>query len=184
MRIRGGNAKGREIFAPKGLITRPTSDKVKEAIFSVLAAKVPTAKILDLCAGTGNLSFEALSRGAEHAILIEKNSKAANVISKNIANMGLKDNISLLKMDVIKALPLLVEKGHTFNIIFFDPPYEAEMYEPVIDFLSIKGKNLLEENGVLVIEASTRKILPEIHNGLELKKESVYGDTKILYYQF
>lgn len=183
MRIRGGTSKGREILAPKGLITRPTSDKVKEAIFNVLAAKIPDAVVLDLCTGTGNLALEALSRGADRAVLVEKDSKVAKITSKNLLNTGLYERALLIKMDVLKALNFLSKESYTFDIIFFDPPYESQLYEPVLEFLAISKENLLSENAVIVVEASTRKILPENVLGIELKKESTYGDTKVMYYQ-
>lgn len=183
MRIRGGSAKGREIVSPKGLNTRPTADKVKEAIFNVLAFKIPDAMVLDLCAGSGNLGLEAISRGAAHTFFVENNFNAVRAITNNINKLAFENQCTVLDMDVLQALTNLQSQSKAFNIIFFDPPYQAELYKVVLDFVS-ENESLLKENGVIVVECSAKEILSNNYNKLALRKESLYGDTKILYYQY
>lgn len=184
MRVRGGSAKGQVIQAPKGFDTRPTSDKVKEAIFNVLAFKIQEAEVIDLCAGSGNLGLESLSRGAKKAVFVEKHSKACMSIKHNITNLDFQTESKIHKIDVLKALSLFVTKEQKFDIIFFDPPYHAGLYLPVLNFIALNGTSLLKENAVLVVECSVKENLPDIIDEFILRKTSVYGDTKVLYYQF
>lgn len=184
MRIRGGVAKGQIIRAPKGYDTRPTSDKVKEAIFNVLAGKIFEADVLDLCAGSGNLGLEALSRGAKSAIFVENHPKACHEIVENTKKIGF-DNISRLhKIDALKSLSYFKANNVKFDIIFFDPPYHAGLYEPVLGSIADAEADLLNKNGVLIVECSNKEELPDRVKELAMQKISVYGDTKVIYYQF
>ncbi|HBC98117.1 MAG TPA: 16S rRNA (guanine(966)-N(2))-methyltransferase RsmD [Clostridium sp.] len=179
MRIISGNWKGHRVKTVKGLLTRPTSAKVKEAIFNILGSKVKNAKVLDLFAGTGNLSWEALSRGADAAVLVEKSNRAWEIAKENLDTLGFEDRSKVLKMDVLSFLHQ--NRREIFDLIFLDPPYHQGLVNRVLSIL--KNNSLLEPNGVIIIEtASDEKILEDIFP-LEIMISKEYGDTKIWFLQ-
>lgn len=178
MRIISGEWKGRRLKAVKGLETRPTSDKVKGAIFNILGDKVLEAKVLDLFAGTGNLSWEALSRGASKAVLIEKSPESYKVALENRALLRAEFKASILKMDAFRFLDQNQEK---FDLVFVDPPYRQGMVDRTLSL--IKNLEILNTNGVIVAETSVAEnISPDIHP-LEIRITKEYGDTKIWFLQ-
>ncbi|MGI6678762.1 MAG: 16S rRNA (guanine(966)-N(2))-methyltransferase RsmD [Dehalobacterium sp.] len=179
MRVISGDAKGRKLKAPKGLDTRPTSDRVKEAIFNVLAAKIPCSSVLDVFAGTGGLGIEALSRGAKLAHFIEKDRDAALIVKHNLLHTGLNAHAQVFQGDFTYLLGKLKEK---YDLIFLDPPYHQGLVRQAVSLIIKHG--LLKEHGVIIIETGTKeKELPQ-EEEIALVKESVYGDTSVLYYQF
>ncbi len=179
MRIIGGSKKGHPLQAPAGTVTRPTTDRVREAIFNTLQMRIPEAKILDVFAGSGGMSMEALSRGASFADLYEKDRKAIAAIERNIKFLGFEEQAKLWKGD---ALLFLSQNSAQYDIIFLDPPYYEGLYEKTVSL--ILERQLLAENGLLVVE--TAKNSPILSDGIlqELKqiKTAAYGDTKIDYY--
>ena len=180
MRIIAGNWKGHILKTVKGLKTRPTADKVKGAIFNILGSKVNDAEVLDLFAGTGNLSFEALSRGAKNAVLVEKDSSAVQTIKKNIELLNAVEKVKLWKMD---AYTFLHEHGsqNKYDLIFIDPPYYQGLAPKVLEYL--KHKSVLSTNGVIVVETAADEVLPEDIYPLELRVVKEYGSTKIWFIQ-
>lgn len=178
MRIIAGNLKGRKIKGVAGLTTRPTADKVKGAIFNVLGAKVTGAKVLDLFAGTGNLSLEAISRGAAEARLVEKNNAARQVIAANVENMGIKEQVEIIGRDAF--LYLAENKTELFDLIFLDPPYHQGLVERAMQDLG----NPCRLKGLGVIVAETGKDEEIVFcPPFELRKWAIYGDSKIWYFQ-
>ena len=123
MRIIAGEARGRQIIAPEGRNTRPTLDRVRENIFNMLQADVPGSRVLDLFAGSGALSLEAISRGAESAILVDSDRKAHMVQKRNIETLRYTERTRVLLCDWKKAVRILQEEGQKFDLIFLDPPY-------------------------------------------------------------
>jgi len=124
MRIIGGEARGRTLYAPTGLDTRPTSDRVRESLFNILGARVIDARVLDLFAGSGALALEAISRGAERAVLVDRDRKAAFAIERNIRAVNAQNPARLLRCDWRAAVARLA--GECFTLVFLDPPYRME----------------------------------------------------------
>jgi len=180
VRIIAGEFRGRRLAAVKGRI-RPTSDRVREAIFSVLGAAVVEARVLDLFAGTGALSLEALSRGARDAVLVEEHSTALNILRQNVAALGLESRTRVLPLPVTKALRKLAAEGEQFSLVFLDPPYERGLAEKTL--AALQGSGLLVPGARAVAEHSQRETLPELVGGLQLGQCRRYGDTQVAFYQ-
>ncbi len=179
MRIIAGTAGGRRLKTLPGLNTRPTADRVKEAIFSVLGTRVLAARALDLFAGSGALALEALSRGADHAVVVEKSTRAAAVIRENAKLTGLTSKVSLLTRDGLIVLREL--EGQVFDLIFLDPPYRQGLAQASLEILA-EG-NYLASNGVIIVETSREEEMPVELGTITLRKQNRYGDTVIWYYQ-
>ena len=126
MRIIAGEMRSRTLLAPKGTDTRPTLDRTRESLFNILAAECPEARVLDLYAGSGALALEALSRGAESAVLCDCSREAARVIRQNIASLRLEDRARFLFMQDLQAVALLGREGAKFDLVFLDPPYRLD----------------------------------------------------------
>jgi 16S rRNA (guanine(966)-N(2))-methyltransferase RsmD len=182
MRVISGSARGTRLVAPRGMRTRPTADRVREALFSIIQSRhgVDGASVLDLCAGTGGLGIEALSRGALSCCFVEKDREAVKCLRKNLLATHCTERATLLEMDLFRALPLLAGRGSRFSIIFFDPPYASELYTTVMHDLSSLG--LLEPEGLFVAESAARSILPERTGSLVKSDRRVYGDTALELY--
>jgi 16S rRNA (guanine966-N2)-methyltransferase len=176
IRLTGGKLRGRSIKAVPGLNTRPSSAKVRESVFNIIADKVTGSIWLDLFGGTGAIGLEALSRGAAKVTFIEKDINALNCLKKNIFQFDLLDNTILLKQDALKFL----ENCHqSFDIIFLDPPYQSEYYEKVFSLLN-KNPSILKPDGILIVEYGTKAQLPDIL--FSRGKSYKYGDTSITLY--
>lgn len=179
MRIIGGSKKGHPLQAPAGITTRPTTDRVREAIFNTLQMRIPEARVLDVFAGSGGMSMEALSRGAKFADLYEKDRKAIAAIERNIKFLGFQSQSKLWKGD---ALHFLSQNSAQYDIIFLDPPYYEGLYEKTVSL--ILERQLLAADGILVVE--TAKNSPPLSDAILQKlkqiKTAAYGDTKIDYY--
>jgi len=179
MRIIAGELKGRRLKTRAGLLTRPTSDKVKGAIFSTLGEKVRDASVLDLFAGTGNLALEALSRGARAAVLVENNREAQAVIRENIEMTGVGHKAKLISMDAFQYIQK--NRSEIFDLIFLDPPYGGGFAQKAITLL--KEKTCLTANGVIVAETAKDEIIEGEISPLEIRRISNYGDTRVWYLQ-
>lgn len=179
MRIISGEMRGRQLKAVEGMQTRPTSDKVKGAIFNVLGSKVLDARVLDLFAGTGNLAIEALSRGSHDAVLVEKSRDAHQVIQKNIELMGVSHKAQLLLLDAFKYLNRYPDE--VFDLVFLDPPYHQGLVLKVIS--ALKEHSCLAPDGVIVAETAKDEQLDGNIYPFEIRKTGEYGDTKVWYLQ-
>ncbi|MDA8441310.1 MAG: 16S rRNA (guanine(966)-N(2))-methyltransferase RsmD [Peptococcaceae bacterium] len=179
MRIIGGRARGRTLKSLGGLNTRPTSDKVKEAIFNVLSVKLQAAQVLDLFAGSGALGLEALSRGADFAVLVEKSRQACEIIQANAALTGLTSQVKLYNRDALQVLKSL--SGEKFDLVFVDPPYRQGL--ALISLAMLGEGNYLGPNGVIIVETSREEQIPVEIANLSLRKRARYGDTEVWYYQ-
>ena len=180
MRVIGGSKKGHPLQAPAGTTTRPTTDRVREAIFNTLQGHIAGAMVLDVFAGSGGMSMEAFSRGAKWADLYEKDRKAIAAIERNIAFLGFQDVAKLWKGD---ALYFLSQNTKQYDIIFLDPPYYQGLYDKVV-FLILQ-QEMLAPDGMLVIETDGKRTAPlaeELVGRLKQIKTATYGDTKIDYY--
>ena len=180
MRIIAGEMRGRQVKAVEGMQTRPTSDKVKGAIFSVLGDKVLDARVLDLFSGTGNLAIEALSRGSREAVLVEKSFEAHQVILKNLDQIGVSQKTNLFLMDAFKYIDRY--PNEVFDLIFLDPPYRKELVLKVL--LALKKYSYLTPDGVIVAEtANDEELSNDTIYPFEVRKSREYGDTKVWYLQ-
>lgn len=176
MRVIAGEYKGRKLQTPADYSVRPTTDKVKEALFSILTDKIWGSKVLDLFSGTGNLGIEALSRGAQICVFGDNSRESIRLIKENIAHC--KAERAIVKAgDFKKTLMNLEEK---FDIIFLDPPYNRGMLETCFEL--IRENDLLEERGVIVAEHRKNEDLPENLYGFEKIKERKYGIIKLSIY--
>lgn len=178
MRVIAGDFGGRRLKVPKGRETRPTSDRVREAIFSSLGP-LSGFRALDLFAGSGALGIEALSRGAERVCFVERNKNAVRVIRENLADLELSDRSDLMIGDVSRALRRL-ERGKeapSFDLVFVDPPYQSGECPGVLAALLLGG--LLAAGAVVVVECPGRTPLVE-PAGYERRSERHYGDTVVV----
>ena len=179
MRIIAGEMRSRKLKAPEGMDTRPTADRVKEALFSIIQSRVYGARVLDLYAGSGALALEALSRGADSAVLADCAGKACQVIGENIDALGCRDRAKLLRMKDTAALAALREQQDSFDLIFLDPPYRMDA-APVCR--AILAADLLKSGGMIVIEHG-RETPPQIDPPLMLTDRREYGAAGLSFYQ-
>jgi 16S rRNA (guanine966-N2)-methyltransferase len=179
MRITGGSARGQILKTLPGLLVRPTTDKAREAIFSMLGSLAGDwRRVLDLFAGTGALGIEALSREAEYADFVDQNGKCCQIIKQNLSKTGFTDKGHVYCSPVMKALNIL---DKPYGIIFLDPPYADTTLGAVMK--SIDGAKLLNEDSVIVASHSARSPLDERFGSLLKIKEKRYGDTGISIYR-
>lgn len=178
MRIIAGEKRSRRLIAPEGMETRPTADRAKEALFSILMNRLPGARVLDLYAGSGALALEALSRGAASAVLADMSPKACRAIAQNIAALDYQDRARLLRCPDAAAMAQLQREGAAFDLIFLDPPYRMDTSR-VCDELA---KSLLAPDGVLIVEHA-RETPPAPGDGLALLDRREYGVAGISFYR-
>lgn len=178
MRVITGKARGINLKTPEGLQTRPTTDRVKEALFSVIQFDVPTAKVLDLFGGTGQLGIEALSRGAKRAIFVDESEKACKLIRENLKRTHLEQEGTVLRSDYLAYLRRCTEK---FDIILLDPPYAEVFLENALK--CITEIDILETGGIIVTERPVGKELPYEFEGYTRSKDYKYGNTLITLYR-
>lgn len=191
MRIISGLAKGMRLHTPaaKSQMIRPTADKVREALFSILGSTVYNAKVLDLYAGTGALGLEALSRGAAQAVFVDQHPKALALIKKNvlkcIAATSISREIQVIQRDLSRNFATLLSQtigSSEFDIIFADPPYGRGLGPFILS--SIEQGDLLKAKGVVVIEESIEASPPAGSRRLQLIEARRYGDTGLFFYGF
>ena len=160
-RVVSGKFRGIILDAPKGDNTRPTGDKVKEALFSILQTRIPGCDFIDLFAGTGGIGIEALSRGANSVVLVEKAGQACGVIKGNLNKIRLDED------DDIKLMKALAEEGRKFDIIFMDPPYRMAQKTAETAAKIILEKDLLNDDGLFIVEHSSE--LPFVTDVMNMK---------------
>ena len=182
MRIIAGTLKNRRIKSREGRETRPTLERIKEAIFSIIGEKVTGAKFLDFYSGTGNVTFEALSRGAERAIMIEEDKDALRVIIENVNHLGVENKCRAYKNDVFRAAEILARKNEKFDIIFLDPPYKENISTKTIE--KISEENLLEKDGIIISEHSTYEKMADNIGNFVKYDERDYNKKVVSFYRF
>jgi 16S rRNA (guanine966-N2)-methyltransferase len=180
MRVIAGSHGGRQLITPRNRQIRPTTDRVKQVIFDTLDIPFNYPVVLDLFAGTGNLGFEALSRGATAVTFVEKSKKAVQLIKQNAKRLSFQDKCSILPVDVLKALTHLVDLKQTFSLIFADPPYRKMLSSRLIQ--AIDRGELLMPGGAAIIEHSA-KDTPNIElDHLQIIKTKSLGETSFSYF--
>ncbi|MFB6466522.1 16S rRNA (guanine(966)-N(2))-methyltransferase RsmD [Cytobacillus sp. Hz8] len=182
MRVVSGDCKGKTLKAVPGSSTRPTTDKVKEAIFNMIGPYFDGGTVLDLFAGSGGLGIEALSRGVEKAIFVDRDGKAIQVIWDNIKYCQLEERVEVFRNDSDRALKAIMKRELKFDYIFLDPPYKKQQLQKLIEL--IDKNQLLQDNGVIVCEHSSNVNLPNIIGDLVNIKHETYGIIAISIYTY
>lgn len=177
MRVIAGKLGGLPLDSVRGTKTRPTSDRVKESVFSILMPHIPGATVLDLYSGSGALAIEALSRGAERALLVDDSAEAIAVIRRNLERTGLGDVAEVWRAGALPTLRRLARAGRRFDLIFADPPYDQGLARATLDALD--GYALLTEAGRIIIEHSAKEEMPQQAQNFTLTRQRAYGDTLI-----
>ena len=175
MRVIAGTLKGRRLKPPDWEGLRPTSDKLRETLFNVLAPRIEGARVLDGYAGTGAAGIEAMSRGAAHVTFVESERRAQALIAENLARCGIGSGYVIIRASVSRALDDL--GAAPFDIMFFDPPYD----EQVDDVLAAAGERLAPD-GVLVLEHARRRMSPERLGRLQRTRDVTSGDSALAWY--
>ncbi|KPU28260.1 methyltransferase [Caloranaerobacter sp. TR13] len=181
MRVITGTAKGHKLKVPKGLSVRPTTDRIKESLFNILGNDLENCVVLDLFAGSGSIGIEFLSRGAKKCYFIDNSIISIKTIKENLIKTNLIDKSYVYKNIAEKAIKKLGARGVKFDYIFMDPPYEKGLVIPTLEVIA--AENLLEEEGVIIIEhESSLDLSDEIISFVKVR-ENNYGSTKITFYE-
>ena len=181
MRVIAGQYKGRRLKALDGIAVRPTSDRMRETLFNILAPRIEDARFVDVCAGSGAVGIEALSRGAGQVTFIESARKATSVISENLRHCGITNDFKFISRDAIAAMKYLAYEKQQFDIIYFDPPYDSDIYSPVM--WQIAQNNLLAEDGVLIVEHRRQLPLAPNYDDLRPYRELVQGESVLTFFR-
>ena len=178
MRVITGKARGIVLRIPTGMATRPTADRVKEAIFNIIQFEVPTARVLDLFGGTGQLGIEALSREAKSAVFVDEREDACRLIRENLKRTKLEQYGRVIRADYMAYLRTCKEK---FDIILLDPPYAEVFLENSLKMIT--EIDILQSGGIIVAERPVGKELPWDFEGFERSRDYKYGNTLITIYR-
>ena len=179
-RILSGHGKGRRLRSPKGGATRPTGGRVKQSLFDILAPELPGCRFLDAFAGNGGIGLEALSRGAARVVLVDESAPAVAAIRENLrALAGAGGDVQVFRQDARRALAALADSGVRFDIVYLDPPYASDLYEPLLE----QSSWLLEPGGLVVAEHFHKRGLPERIGGLCRTRSVRIGDHRLSFYR-
>ena len=178
MRVITGSARGVRLKTPEGLDTRPTTERVKEALFSAIQFEIEGRRVLDLFAGSGQLGIEALSRGAERAVFVDAGKNAAALVKENLRRSKLTDKAQVVQTDYLSYLSRCREK---FGLIFLDPPYAEKFLENALE--KIVEFDILSSGGIIVAERPEGKELPQEFEGYTRSRDYRYGITLITLYR-
>lgn len=170
-----------KLLTLEGLNTRPTTDRVKENLFNIIAPYIQDSVVLDLFAGSGSLGIEALSRGAKSAIFADHNEKSVEIIKKNIENTKFSQNSEVFSGEAQLILKKLSQQGKKFDIIFLDPPYRKEIVPQILK--ELQDFEILEERVLIAAETDVEDVLPESIGQLVVSKIQKYGKTKLTFYK-
>ncbi|MBU0729576.1 MAG: 16S rRNA (guanine(966)-N(2))-methyltransferase RsmD [Proteobacteria bacterium] len=186
MRIIAGTARGRKLSSPAkalGQLIRPTADRAREAIFSVIGTEIKEGQVLDLFAGTGAFGLEALSRGAAGAVFVDQHRAAVELVYGNIQKCGFSDRSVLLNRDLSKSLFFLKQYAPPggFTLVFIDPPYRTNLWQGVIE--QISGLDILNDNVLIIVEDDSSAALPDSPGKFDLSDKRRYGDTGFWLYR-
>ena len=181
MRVISGKVRGLKLNAPKNQDVRPTTDRVKENLFNMINSYIMDSNILDLFAGTGSLGIECLSRGAKNCVFVDISKESIAIVKSNIKKARVENESVVLNLDFKDAVSRLQSQKNKFDVIFMDPPYYKEMFVDALE--KIDNANLLDEEGIIVVEHDTKDILPDKVNRLEKTKDKKYGNTTLTFYK-
>ena len=178
MRVITGKARGVQLKTPEGMLTRPTADRVKEALFSIIQFELPDARVLDLFGGTGQLGIEALSRGAKSAVFVDQREDACRLIRENLKRTRLEQDGKVVRSDYLDYLKRCREN---FDIILLDPPYAEVFLENALK--CITEIDILQSGGIIIAERPLGKELPFEYEGYTRSKDYKYGKTLLTIYR-
>ena len=181
MRIISGKARGRKLLSPPTSETRPTLDRIKEAMFNIIQGYVRDAVVIDVFAGSGSLGLEAASRGAKEVYLVDKSPNTFPVLKQNVENLKFQDFCHPLNTDAYGALNSLADKGKVFDLIFIDPPYLKDMIPNAIKI--VKERNLLQRDGLIITKIDTIEEIYEGYENIKLYNSRKYGNTTVCFYR-
>ena len=182
MRVISGIAKGRPLKAVPGEGTRPTTDKVKEAIFSMIGPYFDGGDALDLFAGTGGLGIEALSRGMDHAVFVDADRKAIETIRHNIQAVKLESRAEIYRADAFQALKAIGKRHISFDLIFLDPPYRMKSVPDMLQYMEEHA--IARDGAIAVVEHEAAHQYPEEIGSFSLRRRAEYGETAVSIYRF
>lgn len=182
MRIIGGELKGKKLYSVNGTKTRPTSDRVREAIFNILSSQIRDAVVLDLFAGTGAFGLEALSRGARFAVFADAQREAMIVLRRNIQACCLEEKTKTVQWDVKKNLSCLEAIAPAFNLVFMDPPYNKNLILPSLT--NLLACQCLAKEACIIIEHARKESIPANQTLLQLTDQRRYGKTLVSFLAF
>lgn len=182
MRVISGSARGRSLKAVPGMGTRPTTDKVKEAIFSMIGPYFDGEYVLDLFAGTGGLGIEALSRGAESAIFVDMDPKSIEVIKQNLKTVKLESQAEVYRNDAMRAIKALEKRAKGFDLIFLDPPYKMTNVDEMM--LDLAQRGLVQEDATVMVEHDASHTYPEQIGDFRQIRVANYGETTVTIYRY
>ncbi|WP_040948616.1 16S rRNA (guanine(966)-N(2))-methyltransferase RsmD [Gorillibacterium massiliense] len=182
MRVISGSAKGRPLKAVPGTGTRPTTDKVKEALFSMIGPYFSGGNALDLFAGTGGLGIEALSRGMDHAVFIDQDRTSIEVVRHNLEAAKLADKAEIYRNDAFRAIKVLAKRDMRFELVFLDPPYRLKQAGELM--LQLAESELLESGATVVVEYESGYRYAEKIGSFYEKRRAVYGETAVALYRY
>ena len=186
MRIIAGKYRGRNLKSPPSLEVRPTSDRLRETLFNVIAPRIENARFLDLCAGSGAVGIEALSRGAARVTFVDRSRKMCELIKSNIDLCRIERSESeVVQAEALDYLRRFIAKqpdsGKPWDIVFFDPPYAID-YLPMLETLGARSASLLTEKGLLIVEHHHKTDLPETLGDLNRYRVLKQGDSALSFY--
>ncbi|GBC77029.1 Ribosomal RNA small subunit methyltransferase D [bacterium HR08] len=164
-----------------GRAVRPIPDRLKEALFNVLRPRLIGARFLDLCAGTGAVGIEALSRGARYVTFVERSRIVIEQLRHNLAACGIREGIEILQQDAARALEQLGKRGEAFDVIFFDPPYASELYEAVLEQLA-RAPSVLAPGGILIVMHHAKRALAARYGEFERVRQLRQGENVLSFY--
>jgi 16S rRNA (guanine966-N2)-methyltransferase len=177
LRIIGGSLRGKKLHVVPGIMVRPTADRLREALFNIIAARVREAVVLDLFAGTGALGIEALSRGAEYVVFIDNNQRALSAIARNLKSCAYSERTKIFKWDISKNLNCIKSSMPAFNLVFIDPPYSQNIIKPAL--FNLYRSNSLASGAYVVIEHTASEPLPADLGQFAIDDQRKYGKTLV-----
>lgn len=180
MRVIAGKYRGRVLYRPRRELIRPTADRLKEFIFNYIGAAIQDASVLDLFSGTGNLTIEALSRGAQFSISVDNSKAAIRIINRNLELTHSRLQCQIVQQDALKFLNSAIRNKSTFDLILADPPYATTYYHELIELIG-RG-NLLCEGGFFILEHSARIEIKAPEMSLSFVKTKIFGDSAVTIY--
>ncbi|MGQ9898288.1 MAG: 16S rRNA (guanine(966)-N(2))-methyltransferase RsmD [Acidobacteriota bacterium] len=180
MRVIAGIHKGKRLRSELGLRVRPTSDRLRETLFNILAPRIGDATFLDLCAGSGAVGIEALSRGAVRATFVEYSRRALVALVENLAQCGIGDEAEIIQRDAVSAVKQFIQIGRQFDFVFCDPPYASPLYNPLFELLG--SWPLLNEDGWFIVEHHAKQAIVETIGDLRRFRAVQQGESTLSFF--
>jgi 16S rRNA (guanine966-N2)-methyltransferase len=182
LRVIGGTYRGRKLATATGLDIRPTSDRLRESLFNIIASRIEGTAFLDICAGSGAIGIEALSRGAGSVTFVDRSRTACSVIRRNLDALGVTSLAEVINRGAVAALRQLApeNEGKKFDIVFFDPPYESGLYSPVL--ASLSRSDLIKPESLIITEYRAKRAPEQNYGLLQLVRVVKHGESALGFY--